>query len=217
MNRLIDTARVAPEKQGPNVPLSAVSPSWDASSLEIRMAYKSYYEKLKDPRWQKRRLEIMDRAKFACEKCFAADKTLNVHHALYRKGADPWDYADGELQCLCEDCHEQTHIVRTAIDEALARVPEYHEQILGYIEGLTILREGPLTDPTPVDVRDAEYSMGLGQAAGLSSHEGLCIFARSGVTAGYVRRIHRIALGRSREMGADIWDVFPNDIDEGPQ
>lgn len=215
---LIDTARLAPEKQGPNVPLPAVFSLSDASSLEISVAYKSYYEKLKDPRWQKRRLEIMDRAKFACEKCCAAEKTLNVHHALYRKGADPWDYADSELRCLCEDCHEEAHVARAAIDEALARAPEYQEQILGYIEGIIVLHEGGgLGDTTPVDVRGAEYAIGLGEVAGLSAHEGLCIFARSGVTAGYVRRIHRIALERSRATGADIWNVFPYEIDEGSQ
>lgn len=65
----------------------------------------TYYEKLRDPRWQKRRLQIMERAKFACEYCFDDKATLNIHHILYRKKTDPWDYLDHELICLCERCH----------------------------------------------------------------------------------------------------------------
>jgi hypothetical protein len=69
----------------------------------------TYSEKLRDPRWQRRRLEIMSKANFRCEKCFANDITLNVHHVIYRTGADPWDYPDEDLACLCEPCHEREH------------------------------------------------------------------------------------------------------------
>lgn len=70
------------------------------------MAKKSYYELLKDPRWQKKRLEIMERDGFACRECYADDLALNVHHLCYRKGADgPWDYDDEILVTLCEQCH----------------------------------------------------------------------------------------------------------------
>jgi hypothetical protein len=51
----------------------------------------------------------MSRADFSCEKCHSATKTLNVHHKEYRKGAKPWEYADHELECLCEDCHGEGH------------------------------------------------------------------------------------------------------------
>ena len=65
----------------------------------------TYAEKLKDPRWQKKRLEIMSRDKFTCQKCDDATKTLNVHHRYYFKGAMPWDYPDNALVTLCEPCH----------------------------------------------------------------------------------------------------------------
>lgn len=98
---------------------------------------RSYSEKLKDPRWQKRRLEVMERAAFACEACRAKDQTLHVHHKLYRRGADPWDYADHELQCLCETCHERTTALQQTIAERFAKVsPEQQWQVLTYLDAL---------------------------------------------------------------------------------
>ncbi len=79
----------------------------------------TYAEKLKDPRWQKRRLEVMQKASFACECCYKEDETLHVHHVLYRKGAQPWEYADAELQCLCHKCHK---IAEEARNELLAEI-----------------------------------------------------------------------------------------------
>ena len=66
----------------------------------------SYSEKLRDPRWQKMRLEIMERDKFTCCHCGDSKKTLNVHHLAYAKGAAPWEYDPSNLITLCEDCHE---------------------------------------------------------------------------------------------------------------
>jgi hypothetical protein len=73
------------------------------------MAKKTYYEKLKDPRWQKKRLEVMESNDFCCEVCGDDSSTLNVHHKEYFKNQDPWDYDKGQLVCLCESCHEEEH------------------------------------------------------------------------------------------------------------
>lgn len=67
----------------------------------------SYSDKLKDPRWQKLRLEIMQRDWFTCQHCRSKEKTLNVHHHAYKKGASPWDYEPDWLITLCEECHEE--------------------------------------------------------------------------------------------------------------
>lgn len=69
--------------------------------------YVSYFEKLKDPRWQRKRLEILQRDNWTCCQCGATSKTLHVHHTHYRKGADPWDYGGEFLKSLCEDCHSE--------------------------------------------------------------------------------------------------------------
>lgn len=65
----------------------------------------TYSEKLKDPRWQKRRLEIFNRDKFACRKCGDEKTTLAVHHLYYERGKEPWDYPADALVTLCEPCH----------------------------------------------------------------------------------------------------------------
>lgn len=66
---------------------------------------KTYVEKLRDPRWQKKRLEILNRDNFTCQSCFSSEKTLHVHHKIYIKGVEPWDYNNEYLITLCEECH----------------------------------------------------------------------------------------------------------------
>ena len=65
----------------------------------------TYSEKLKDPRWQKKRLEILKRDNFTCAACKATKKTLHVHHSYYSK--DPWNTKNSALLTLCEDCHRE--------------------------------------------------------------------------------------------------------------
>ena len=66
----------------------------------------NYKEKLLDPRWQKKRLEILQRDDFACKKCRDKTSTLHVHHRRYLQGCEPWDVPNNVLVTLCEDCHE---------------------------------------------------------------------------------------------------------------
>jgi hypothetical protein len=65
-----------------------------------------YLEKLKDPRWQKVRLRIMERDGWACQRCQDSEETLVVHHRYYTSGAEPWEYPDEALVTLCWNCHE---------------------------------------------------------------------------------------------------------------
>lgn len=64
----------------------------------------TYLELLKDPRWQKRRLEIFERDGFACTNCESKLNTLHLHHIRYSIG-NPWDAPDEYLTTLCEICH----------------------------------------------------------------------------------------------------------------
>lgn len=66
----------------------------------------TYAEKLKDPRWQKKRLEILQRDDWTCQICKDKESTLHVHHKYYMKNVEPWDYEDHLLVTLCESCHE---------------------------------------------------------------------------------------------------------------
>ena len=67
---------------------------------------KTYGEQLKDPQWQRRRLEILSRDGFACRLCGCESVMLHVHHRWYGDGA-PWDVAGEALLTLCETCHEE--------------------------------------------------------------------------------------------------------------
>ena len=80
----------------------------------------SYWEKLKDPRWQRKRLEMLDSAGWQCEDCGAEDQTLHVHHKRYIKGRAPWEYSPVELSVLCDACHVKAHDTKSRLDAAIA-------------------------------------------------------------------------------------------------
>jgi len=63
-----------------------------------------YSDKLKDPRWQRRRLEVLSRDDFQCQCCGDKEATLHVHHKQYH--GNPWDAHMDSLETLCEVCHE---------------------------------------------------------------------------------------------------------------
>lgn len=67
---------------------------------------KTYSEKLKDPRWQKTRLLILNRDGFSCRDCGSSEEELHVHHCFYTKG-NPWDADPKFLLSLCRSCHER--------------------------------------------------------------------------------------------------------------
>jgi len=66
---------------------------------------KSYLEKLRDPRWQKKRLQIFERDKFRCQLCWNDKMTLHVHHKYYKHGKQPWEYPLKAMLTLCEKHH----------------------------------------------------------------------------------------------------------------
>jgi hypothetical protein len=70
----------------------------------------SYSDKLRDPRWQKKRLIILERDKWQCRICEDQTSTLHVHHIFYDNAyPNPWDYPDHCLLSLCANCHESEH------------------------------------------------------------------------------------------------------------
>ncbi len=65
----------------------------------------TYSEKLKSPKWQKKRLKILERDDFTCQYCQDSESPLHIHHKKY-VGDDPWDTPDEFLITVCEICHE---------------------------------------------------------------------------------------------------------------
>lgn len=78
----------------------------------------TYREKLLDPRWQKKRLQIFERDEWTCLSCGSKDENLQVHHVVYAK-RDPWDYADQLLQTLCWKCHQERQVISEKAANAL--------------------------------------------------------------------------------------------------
>ena len=66
----------------------------------------TYAQKMKDPRWQKRRLEILERDNWTCQCCGTTEKTLHVHHHYYLPKQEPWEADDFALTTICEVCHK---------------------------------------------------------------------------------------------------------------
>lgn len=79
----------------------------------------TYAEKLKDPKWQKKRLSIFERDNWTCQGCGRNDLSLVIHHKDYLPGADPWDYPDEFLITLCETCHDKENQRLYAVIEFL--------------------------------------------------------------------------------------------------
>ncbi len=88
-------------------------------NLFFRMTQKTYSEKLKDPRWQKKRLEVLNRDQFTCQVCFDKEQTLMVHHKIYTKGCEPWEYELGNFSTLCDECHKIEHELRFQYEKDL--------------------------------------------------------------------------------------------------
>jgi len=77
---------------------------------------------LLDPRWQRKRLEVLEAAGWRCEYCSDGENTLHVHHSHYVKGRKPWEYERSELRALCADCHEEHHTQKGRLDALVSQV-----------------------------------------------------------------------------------------------
>lgn len=82
-----------------------------------------YGEQLKDPRWQRKRLDIMNRDKFTCQLCGKKSDTLNVHHLWY--GKTPWDVPNNLLITLCETCHVKEECVPQKLNQVFKYFSEF--------------------------------------------------------------------------------------------
>jgi len=99
------------------------------------MSKQTYYEKLKDPRWQRKRLEVMERADFKCQDCGENEHTLNVHHRYYIAKREPWQYPDWCFLCLCKKCHEIRHDPFEGEDDKpeCGYMKDIFEELIGFV------------------------------------------------------------------------------------
>lgn len=124
-----------------------------------------YWELLKDPRWQRKRLEILDRDGFACRTCNATERTLHVHHMYYEKGLKPWEYPDESLRTLCEECHVSAGVIQQDLLRELGRLELYQfHEVLGYVKALAAVSYDLATDEMRYEdfrLDDIEESAGV--------------------------------------------------------
>lgn len=110
----------------------------------------TYWELLKHPKWQEKRLRIMQRAQFACENCGDKNSMLNVHHTYYERGLNPWEYPDDSLRCLCEACHGQADELRIRVLRQLGLLSDAQLlEVCGFAAAL--MMESGLQDRTSED------------------------------------------------------------------
>lgn len=83
----------------------------------------TYAEKLKDPRWQKKRLEIMERGGFSCNVCGDSKSELHIHHSEYC--GNPWDVPSTSLHTLCVKCHERVENFKKRLSIMLCSQPSH--------------------------------------------------------------------------------------------
>jgi len=99
----------------------------------------------RDSRWQKKRLEIMQRDGWACQSCGAKGEgvTLNVHHIYYESGKAPWEYPDDVLVTFCESCHKKLHQMVRGLTTRIYSSPDAEsilELIDGFLDGISSIR-----------------------------------------------------------------------------
>jgi len=78
-----------------------------------------YKEQIKSPKWQRRRLEILQRDDFTCQICGCKDKMLHVHHTAYERNKMIWEYPDEMLITMCNECHSLEHNMDNLITKLL--------------------------------------------------------------------------------------------------
>ena len=128
----------------------------------------TYTELLRDPRWQRKRLEVMERDNFSCVECGGADRTLNVHHLYYAKGRKPWEYETGSLQTLCEPCHRRITALGAEVHQTIGMLCAADQAlVLGYARALMWLDGRWDGDSLPCGTR--EELVGVFHAFGLET------------------------------------------------
>ncbi len=83
------------------------------------MTFSPYSEKLKDRRWQQKRIRILERDDYKCRDC-AGGEFLNVHHCYYK--GEPWEVDDDLLLTLCRNCHALRQDFEDALRLSIGRL-----------------------------------------------------------------------------------------------
>lgn len=101
----------------------------------------NYNEKLLDPRWQRKKAEILERDDYTCKSCGSKHITLHAHHIFYIENTDPWDYKDDALITLCEVCHNTQHLIGNTLQEYLLDLVKNNPLMIHMVAQLCVLSD----------------------------------------------------------------------------
>lgn len=124
-----------------------------------------FWAKYQRPEWQRKAAQIRERANYECEWCGDKESQLDVHHSYYEKDADPWDYPDESLHCLCKKCHKEQQELKREINRQFGKLGLGNMQgVLGFLQGLE-MSDWPMVE---TKLLSREHAEGIGMAFGLS-------------------------------------------------
>ena len=83
-----------------------------------------YSEKLKHPKWQKKRLEILQRDNFTCVLCGDTETELQVNHLKYT--GEPYEAPNEDLETLCKHCHALKHFM---VEVKILKIKKFEKKI----------------------------------------------------------------------------------------
>ena len=88
-----------------------------------------YRQKLLDGRWQRKRLQILERDGFSCQQCRRQDN-VQIHHNWYLKNMEPWDYSGEQLITLCSVHHDEITEIQKKLKQLLSESgPELQKEV----------------------------------------------------------------------------------------
>lgn len=85
------------------------------NNKQVKNYKQDYAELLKSPKWQRKRLEIMQRDNWRCKSCDDDNSELHVHHFVYTTN-EPWMEKNENLITLCGTCHKAIHYLLSCPD-----------------------------------------------------------------------------------------------------
>ena len=97
-----------------------------------------YAKSLRDPRWQKKRLRILERDQWTCRDTHKTDEELHVHHCWYAKGG-PWETPDEYLITLTKEAHKKRQNLEARAKKALGMILANTQNDYPYTGGQTDL------------------------------------------------------------------------------
>jgi hypothetical protein len=130
----------------------------------------TYSEKLKDPRWQRRRLEVLEAAGWKCSQCESTDQTLHVHHNFYRSRTEPWNYPDHALRVLCEGCHENAEFQRRELAQCIEGLYDSEYGISAVEAVIGFIKATKMQDALAINPHHTELLRNHPQAWGFASY-----------------------------------------------